>query len=250
MEPSATSTTTHQHNPWLTVSAALMGVIVGYGVASVHVSSLVGSKDLAAQVARPDAPAVPAAPTPPPAAPAADPPEVTDTDHILGNPDAPITVIEYSDFQCPFCSRVLPTMKQLRADYGDKVNIVYRHFPLSFHPQAQKSAEASECVAELGGNDAFWSYHDKLFENQATLGPDLFVKLAKDLGVDEAQFKACLDGGKYAKLVQDQMSGGSAAGVQGTPGSFVVNNDTGEAQSISGAVPVESFKAVIDGMLQ
>ncbi|TSC58577.1 MAG: hypothetical protein Greene041619_451 [Candidatus Peregrinibacteria bacterium Greene0416_19] len=144
-------------------------------------------------------------------------------------------------------------MKQIMDAYKDDVVWVYRHFPLSFHANAQKEAEASECANEFGGNDAFWKYTDAIFERTVAGGTGFplenLAPLAKELGLDEAQFKNCLDSGKYAKHVQDDMTGGSAAGVNGTPGNIVVNLKTDENRIISGAVPFASFKTVIDVLL-
>ncbi|NOS67417.1 MAG: DsbA family protein, partial [Candidatus Peribacteraceae bacterium] len=174
-------------------------------------------------------------------------------DHIRGNPKAKVTVIEYSDFECPFCKRHAPTMDQVLATYKNDVNIVYRHFPLSFHPNAQKLAEASECAAELGGNDGFWKYHDEVFNstapNAAQATPERFADIAKKIGVNEAKFKQCIDSGKFAQYITDQEQEGITAGVQGTPGNFVINNETKESRDISGAVPFSSFQSIIDTML-
>lgn len=154
-------------------------------------------------------------------------PEVTDADHIRGNKNANVTFIEYSDFECPFCKRFEPTMQQMEAEYGDRVRIVYRHYPLSFHANAQKEDEASECASELGGNDTFWQYHDAIFERTTSGGTGFaladLVPLAKELGLDESKFLDCLDTGKYVQHVKDDMAGGAAAGVTGTPGSILID---------------------------
>lgn len=179
-------------------------------------------------------------------------PEVTDADHIRGNKDAKVTFIEYSDFECPFCKRFEPTMKQIEQEYGDKVRIVYRHYPLSFHANAQKEDEASECASELGGNDGFWAYHDAILDRTTSNGTgfalDALVPLAKELGLNEAKFKECLDSGKYAQHVKDDMAGGSAAGVTGTPGSILIDA-AGNSQLISGAVPFATIKSALDAAL-
>ena len=229
------------------LSCLLIGLVLGYSIAGSF--SGVGGGGGAMVAQQPDAP------TPPPAPAAAKPlPPVTDKDHVLGNPNAPITIVEYSDFECPFCKRHTPTLKAVLEANKDKVNLVYRHFPLSFHQNAQKEAEASECAADVGGNDAFWKYHDAIFERSTVGGTgfalDKLVPLAKELGLNEAKFKACLDTGKFAQYVQDQMQAGIDAGVQGTPGNFVVNNKTKETRDISGAVPQTTFQAAIDEMLK
>jgi protein-disulfide isomerase len=235
---------TQSNNPWFVVSVGLMGLILGYGLSSA-VNSF-GPGNTSAQVAQ-----VAEQPTdnpPPEAPPAGDVPEVdVDSDHLRGNPDAPITIVEYSDFECPFCKRHHPTMVQVMSEYGDKVNWVYRHFPLSFHPQAMPSAEASECAAELGGNEVFWKYADALMAGE--LSTERYVTLAKEQGLSEAQFNDCLESDRHVQKINDQMNGGSSAGVSGTPGNFVINNDSGEAKSVEGAVPFATFKSTIDAML-
>lgn len=222
------------------VSMGLVGLVVGMNFGGV---SAPGYAVAPTQVAAGDAPVVMPEPPPPADAPKVDP----KTDHIRGNPNAQVTIIEYSDYECPFCKRHHPTMKQVLEKYGDKVNWVYRHFPLSFHPSAQKAAEASECAAELGGNEMFWKYSDALM-GLTQISVDQLVPTAKTVGLDEAKFKSCLDSGKWADKVAQQMKGGTAAGVNGTPGNIVVSKD-GDSQLVSGAVPLASFTSVIDGML-
>lgn len=163
--------------------------------------------------------------------------EVSDADHILGKKDAKVTVIEYSDFECPFCGQIEPALKQMMTEFPNDVRLIYRHFPLSFHPQAQKAAEASECAAKLGGNDAFWKMHDKLFQNQQTLGAETYSRLAKELGLNEGNFKTCLDSGEMAAKVNSDMASGNDAGVNGTPATFI------NGKLVSGAVPYATLKA-------
>jgi len=242
-------------NIWFGVSMGLMGIILGVVATSVLSGKIpmvngtnnpTPSQQQVAQV--PSAqPAPKQAPAPKPA-PGPLPPVDFKTDHIRGNPKATIAVVEYSDFECPFCQRHHPTMQQIMDTYKDDVVWVYRHFPLSFHPNAQKAAEASECANELGGNDAFWKFTDGVFTLDA-LSNDAFVTIAKNIGLSEATFKTCLDSGKYAKHVTDEMAAGQAAGVSGTPGNIVVNLKTGENRLISGAVPFASFKTAIDALL-
>lgn len=243
-------------NPWFGVTMALLGLIVGFGVSTV----MKGGIGTSAQIPSQQVAQVPTAqPTPqqapaPKPAPGPVPPVDFKVDHIRGNPKATVAVIEYSDFECPFCIRLEPTLTQISKEYGDKVMIVYRHFPLGFHANAPKEAEATECANELGGNDAFWSYHDKIFDRTAGGGTgfplDNLVPLAKELGLSETAFKSCLDSGKYAKHVADEMAAGQAAGVSGTPGNFVVNLKTQKNVMISGAQPFANFKQAIDSMLQ
>ncbi len=179
-------------------------------------------------------------------------PKVTDKDHIRGDINAKILLVEYSDLECPFCKRFHTTMQQVMDEYGSDVAWVYRHFPLSFHQNAQKEAEAAECVGELGGNNAFFSYIDKMFERTTSNGTgfalDQLRPLAEEIGVNGAEFQSCLDSGKYAKHIQDEMAGGTDAGVQGTPGTVIVTKD-GKRDFIGGAYPFEEVKKQIDALL-
>ncbi len=180
-------------------------------------------------------------------------PPITKADHIRGDIRAPLIWIEYSDFECPFCKRFHPTMLRMLEEYAGKIKFVYRHFPLSFHQNAQKEAEASECANELGGTKAFWKYTDLIFERTTANGTgfalDALVPLAKEIGLNETKFKNCLDSGKYAAHVQQDEAGGQGAGVNGTPGSFLIGKD-GKAQLLSGALPYEQVKAAIEAQLR
>jgi protein-disulfide isomerase len=188
----------------------------------------------------------------PPAQAAIKKPELTADDHIKGNKNAKVILVEYSDMECPFCKRFHPTMQQIFSDYSDKVQWVYRHYPLSFHANAQKEAEASECAAKLGGNDAFWKYTDAVYERTAGNGTgfalDKLVPLAKEIGLSESQFKTCLDSGEFAQRVKDHMAQGSAEGVTGTPGTILIEAN-GDTQLISGALPYEQIKPMIEKAL-
>ncbi len=175
-------------------------------------------------------------------------------DHIYGNPDAKVSLIEYSDFECPFCKRFHPTAKRLVEIYDGKVNWVYRHFPLAFHnPGAQKQAEASECAAELGGNDAFWKYADLIYQRTRSNGKGFplnrLVPLAKEIGLDERKFQACLDGGKMAARVGEDYTEGAQIGITGTPGNVLLNNETGAVALKPGALPLEVLKGEVDHLL-
>jgi len=234
--PSAWST----GNQWFAVTLGLLGLMIGYSAASFQGGSAVGGIAPLAQVVPSDS--LP----PPPPPPAGDvPPVDPKIDHIQGDGNADLFVIEYSDFECPFCQRHHPTMQQLVKDYDGKVAWVYRHFPLGFHQNAEPAAIASECANELGGNDAFWQFADLVFEK----GFD-FAAHAKEIGLNEAKFKSCIDSGKFKQFVQDQMNGGSQAGVDGTPGNIVYNPKTKKGEIVSGAQPVQNFKTVIDRMLK
>lgn len=184
---------------------------------------------------------------------AAKKPEITSDDRIRGNKNAKITLVNYSDYECPFCARFHPTMLQIMKDYGDKVRWVYRDFPLSFHANAQKEAEAGWCIAELGGNDAFWKYTDAIYERTTSNGTgfalDKLGPLAAEVGVDQVKFQSCLDAGKYTQKVKDQMAKGTEEGVSGTPGTIIINGK-GETQFINGALPIDQIKPMIDKALK
>ena len=162
---------------------------------------------------------------------------------------AKVTILEYSDFQCPFCSRVVPTIEQIKATYGDKVNVIFKHFPLGFHENAQKAAEASECARDQG---KFWEYHDILFDNQNNLGVSSLKRFAGDLGLDTGTFNSCLDSGEKAQVVKDDMAEGKAKGITGTPGFFIQGTDANGRpmeEIISGAQPYPAFEEVIELIL-
>lgn len=177
--------------------------------------------------------------------PVAVPPVDEKNDHIRGNKKAKVTLVEYSDFECPFCGRYYPTMKQVEKEYGSQVRIIYRHYPLSFHPQAQPAAEASECAAEQG---KFWEFHDGVFENQERIGSALFTEVAGKIGLNTGKFNDCVSARKYQSKVAEQQAGGNSAGVQGTPHTIVLGAN-GETVPISGALPFEQVKAAIDSVL-
>ncbi len=169
--------------------------------------------------------------------------DLMDDDPVKGDKNAPVTIIEFSDFECPFCGRFYTqTLSQIDEQYikTGKVKLVFRDFPLSFHQYAQKSAEASECADDQG---KFWEYHDLLFENQATLSFDNLKQWASDLNLDTAKFNDCLDSGKHEAEVKQDMKDGSAAGIRGTPG-FVING-----QLVSGAQPFSVFQQAIEAGL-
>lgn len=174
-------------------------------------------------------------------------------DHVKGDRNARVLLIEYSDMECPFCKRFHPTAQQAVDEYKGTVAWVYRHYPLSFHANAQKEAEASECVNELGGNTAFWKFTDTLFERTTSNGTgfalDKLAPLAKEVGVDEGKFKTCLDSNKYAQHVNDDMAEGTKAGVNGTPGNILLDTKTGKTTLIPGALPFDQVKQAIDQLL-
>lgn len=176
-------------------------------------------------------------------------PPVTDADHIRGSKTAQVVVVEYSDFQCPYCQRFHTSMQQVFKDYGGKIAWVLRSYPLSFHDKAQKIAEASECVADLGGNDAYWKMADNIFTSMPNTQLTDLGDLAQNSGVNKVKFQECLDSGKFADKVKKESAAGSAAGIQGTPGSIIISKN-GKKDFINGALPVDQIKAQIDKLLQ
>ena len=187
-----------------------------------------------------------------------------DNDAMLGSADAKVTIIEFSDYQCPFCRKFwTETYSQVKTQYIDtgKVNLVFRDFPLtSIHPMAQKSAEAAECVKEKGGDKAYFEMHDKMFEEQNILdsgnkdGPvtktasyttDDLKAWAKEIGYD---ISSCLDSGKYTSEVQKDTQDATASGGRGTP-YFVIINADGVGTPVSGAVPFSSFQSALEAAL-
>jgi predicted DsbA family dithiol-disulfide isomerase len=160
---------------------------------------------------------------------------------VRGNPKAPVTVVEFSDFQCPYCVRARPTVNRVRETYGDKVRWVFRHFPLDFHAQAQKAGEAAACAEEQG---RFWEMHDLLWTNTAKLQVADLKAHATTLGLDAARFGQCLDSGRHAGLVEADLQAGQGYGVSGTPAFFV------NGRPLVGAQPFDAFAQVIDDELE
>jgi protein-disulfide isomerase len=166
---------------------------------------------------------------------------VTSDDPVWGNRGAPVTIVEFSDFQCPFCSRVEPTMDQVRSTYGpDKVRVVWKNQPLPFHDKAKGAAEAAQAVFALKGSEAFWKFHKSAFTNQKDLGPESYEKWAVAAGVDAAAFKKELASGKHKKKVDEDQQLANKVGANGTP-AFRING-----AELSGAQPFEKFKELID----
>jgi protein-disulfide isomerase len=184
---------------------------------------------------------------------------ITDQDHVLGNRDAPVKLIEFSDFECPFCKHFHNTMKQLMTEYerDGKVAWVYRHFPIDeLHSKARKEAQAAECASELGGNRAFWAYADRLFEiapSNDRLDLTVLPQIAQKIGLDRTSFESCLGGdmrgGKYAAHIEANYQDAIASGGTGTPHTIVIG-PKGEIFPISGAQPYAAIKSIIDVALK
>lgn len=211
-----------------------------------------GSNPSVAGLQDPSNPTAPTGPTGPTAEQLSALPEVTADDFIRGSRDADVIIVEYSDFECPFCQRFHPTMEQVIKEYGSNVAWVFRHYPLTFHPNAQRAAEASECVAKFGGNEAFWTFADTIFDEQERLGGQLNSAAIDTAigatGVDAQAVNDCIESGEMAANVQADFSGGSKAGVTGTPGSVVITKD-GAQELIPGALPFENVQTIIEKYL-
>lgn len=158
-----------------------------------------------------------------------------------GPEGAKITIVEFSDFECPFCSKAEDSVNQVMEKYAGKVRLVFRHFPLSFHPHAPKAAEAAACAADQG---KFWEMHKQLFANQKALSVDELKQHAAAVGLDKAKFDECLDTGKNKALVEADTKAGSDVGVTGTPAFFI------NGKLLSGALPASEFEKVIDAELK
>jgi protein-disulfide isomerase len=158
----------------------------------------------------------------------------------IGPADAPITIVEFGDFQCPYCKRAQPTLKEVLAKYPNKVRLVYMDFPLPFHSHALDAAKAARCAGEQG---KFWPYHDQLFANQAKESPADLKGIAKQLGLNATQFDSCFEKAKYQNSIEQDVAEGKKLGVDGTP-SFYING-----RRLVGAVPFENFQQVIEDEL-
>lgn len=176
-------------------------------------------------------------------------------DHVRGNPSAPVTLIEYSDFECPFCKSFHSTVKKAVDESKGQVKWVYRHFPLDeIHPvKARKEAAASECAAELGGNDAFWKFADRFFEltpsNNKTDIDTVLPRIAGEIGLNEAQFASCLASGRHDRRVEEDYQNAIASGGRGTPWSIIVSK-SGKTYPLSGAQPYAAVKQLVELALQ
>lgn len=221
---------------WQIVSGVLLILLIiailtgGFGI------KLFGSQATGEAVAVPEEPAPAPEPT-------VDMVALADDDAVKGEFDAPVTIIEFSDYECPFCARFYSeTLGQIDQAYiqTGQAKLIFRDFPLSFHANAQKAAEAAECAGEQG---SYYEMHDKLFGDGVAGGVETFKQYAADLGLDTAAFDECLDTGAMAAETAKDMQDGANAGVRGTP-AFLING-----QLISGAQPFEAFKQIIDAEL-
>jgi len=180
---------------------------------------------------------------------------VDENDHIAGNPNADIIIVEYSDTECSYCKKFHLTMNRIIDEYGKDGNVawVYRHFPIdSSHPKARKEAEATECANELGGNTAFWDYINTIFEitpSNNGLDLELLPQIAEDIGLDRTAFEECLASGRHANRVEADYQDGLKAGVKGTPHSVVITKKDGKTYPISGAQSYNTVKTIIDAAI-
>ena len=171
-----------------------------------------------------------------------------DYDYVRGSVDAPITIVEFSDFQCVFCKRLHPVLKELTEIRGDDVKWVYRHLPLTSHSRAVDSAAAAECVGELAGSDQFWTYTDQLFARQGDISDELFVELAVVAGVNEDEFSQCVSRDDVRKSIEVDRDEAIALGARGTPFGVIVT-PSNELVPFTGVLSVEQFGAAIDNIL-
>jgi len=174
--------------------------------------------------------------------------EVTENDHFIkGDLNSKVTVVEWSDFECPYCARAFSdAVTSIKESYSDEdVAIVYRQFPLGFHANAQKAAEATECAGDQG---KFTEMHDILFTSGVEGGISTFKSYASQIGLDTIQFDSCLDSGEKAEDVASDLKAGQSAGIKGTPG-FIIIGEDGEGALVSGAQPFAAFKQIIDSKL-
>jgi protein-disulfide isomerase len=199
----------------------------------------------------------PSAPAPPPLAPAVDMQKLASSGLRMGSDSAPVIMVEYSDYQCPFCRSFwlqdFPSLKSRYIDTG-KVQLVYKDFPLNFHPAAEMSAEAVGCANDQGQG---WQLHDAIFEKQAAVGSGTVQYSESDvkawagaLGLNMTSFDDCLDSGKYAMAVNDSFSEGSSLGIVGTPSFMIGKRDGSNVVPLTGALPYGTFSATIDQLLQ
>jgi protein-disulfide isomerase len=172
---------------------------------------------------------------------------LNDKDNVKGNKDANIVMFEYSDFECSYCATFHGTAEKLIEEYGDEVAWVYRHFPLdSIHPNARRAAIASECVAQLGGSDKFWEFANSMFKNQATITATSIRETALSLGLNKEEYATCTESEEIANKVEADLNSGVQVGVRGTPGTVLLNKESGEAILLPGALKLDQLKAAIE----
>ncbi|MBI3572579.1 MAG: thioredoxin domain-containing protein [Candidatus Kerfeldbacteria bacterium] len=176
---------------------------------------------------------------------------ITSSDYIRGSGD--LSLVEYSDYECPFCKQFEPTIAQILDQYKGKVQLVYRQYPLSFHQNAEKEAEAGLCIGKLGGTSKFWDFTDKIFTRTQSNGTGFALAdlgpLAKEVGVNQDKFQKCLDSGEMQAQVAKEQADGTQAGVNGTPTVIIVGKDGKTISGIPGAYPLAQVQTYIDQAL-
>lgn len=178
-------------------------------------------------------------------------PPLTDADHRIGGADAELVFVEYSDLECPFCSQFHPVLEQALTEYGGKVAWVFRQFPLTqIHPEALPAAKASECVAKLKGNDAFWAFTSQLYEQQNSIGTPLYHSLAGSLGISATDLDACIADPTIEARIAADYKAAVEAGAQGTPFTVVLNKKGKTVHVFPGALQYPQLKAEIDTLLK
>jgi protein-disulfide isomerase len=230
---------TTESNPWMFFTLFLGALLVASLVVNGVLVSKVMNTVPGAAAPNPIAPAAPSAPQAPQMVQITNPAQAP----VLGNADAPVTITEFSDFQCPFCKRFNDqTFGAIKTQYVEtgQAKVVFRHLPLPFHPEAQPAAEASMCAHDQG---EFWAFHDLIFANQATMSSASYTAWATQLGLDMGEFNDCVSSRKYQSYVEADYQAASAVGISGTP-SFVVNDEL-----VVGAQPTSVFQQVIESKL-
>ena len=170
-------------------------------------------------------------------------------EHWNGTKNARYVWVEFSDLQCPYCQSIHPNLTKLLNTYSGKIAWVYRHFPLPSHPKAQPAAEATECLNEQKGNEAFWKMTNTIFEKMPDIEVEEFTTIAVQLGADEQKFKTCVDSKKYEKKVKDQFNEGNNAGVNSTPTSFIYDLKSGNQVKVIGALAFEDLRKSLDNFI-
>lgn len=223
-----------------TAAGLILGVAIGFGGAKLTGTTVAATEKNPSVAANADTNAGTAEPNV----------TISSSDHLQGAKNYQVAIVEYSDFQCPYCQKFHAVMKQIMTDYGTKVAWIFRHFPLSFHANAQRAAEASECASEQG---KFWEMADIMFSKGQGDGTGLaqadLEKYAKSLGLNTSKFSSCMSANKYASVISADQAIGAANGVDGTPASILIDKD-GNQQLISGALPYEQISSYIDAALK
>lgn len=174
-------------------------------------------------------------------------PAPSSSDHIIGSPTAPIVMVEYSDFECPYCQLIYPSLKEIQSTSGGQIAWVMRDFPLyQIHPQAMPAANAAECIAAQLGNKGWWEFADDDFANQANIGTAFFTAEAQKLGVNMAVYNSCISASTYLPKIEQETTDAESAGGNGTPFTVIINTKTDKQYPISGALPLAQIQSVID----